>query len=428
MTNEELRKKRERLEIERNIQYLQNDLNYDNVDADMSLSIKDASDQELRKILRRLQMEAEAQRMAMDIKRRSVSEEERMYIDSKISTEEPINTLYHYGIQGMKWGVRKGRTGKIGAKSTLSRRDRKEQNFVDDPSKVYGKVYRKAAPQIRKGTRIINSKPEYKNKDFTKPSELRTKYYNEYSSMVSKSLNAAATSKAHPFTTKRVGMSPKKTLQMKFTFDVEKELRASYDIGKSDTKKTYKKEYSKSKSESSEGSLINVVKSKFKHSDTEPDDLFEVDLEVDLDDNGYVKEILEHTDFDSVDDFLMHYGIKGMRWGVRRGRNVSKKSSKKQSGDASDDHKTARSLKKKGTRSLSNSELKKVNERLQLERQFNALNPKQKSVGKRLASSLGKMTLNAVADTTKKQIGKQIDKRLGTKIEKGLDSVLDKKG
>ena len=218
--------------------------------------------------------------------------------------------IAHHGVKGMKWGVRKSRNGTISAKSTLSRRDRKEQKFLDDPSKVYNKVYKRASTQIKRGTRIINDKKEYKGKDFSKPSPLRDKYYKEYSDMVSKSLNAAATSRAHPFTLKRVGMSPKKTLQMKFTFDVQKELRASYDIAKADTKVAYKKERQKSKLETAAGSNINRLKEKLKHSDLE-DDLFELDIELDVDEYGYIKEDIEHSEiiFEDLDDVLISLSI-----------------------------------------------------------------------------------------------------------------------
>jgi hypothetical protein len=67
---------------------------------------------------------------------------------------------------------------------------------------------------------------------------------------------------------------------------------------------------------------------------------------------------------DEVDDFLEHYGVKGMQWGVRRTR-----------AQLSEDASRARQLKKRSVSSLSNQELKIVNERRNLEQNYTRLNP-----------------------------------------------------
>lgn len=61
-------------------------------------------------------------------------------------------------------------------------------------------------------------------------------------------------------------------------------------------------------------------------------------------------------------DFFIHYGVKGMKWGVRRGSSVRAKSSD------SDDYKATKAARKTPNRQLSNAQLKKLNERLQLEK------------------------------------------------------------
>lgn len=63
-------------------------------------------------------------------------------------------------------------------------------------------------------------------------------------------------------------------------------------------------------------------------------------------------------------DELRHYGKKGMKWGVVRARGANGRVS----GTVSEDHTSTQALKSKKQKEMSNSELKKVNERLQLER------------------------------------------------------------
>lgn len=76
----------------------------------------------------------------------------------------------------------------------------------------------------------------------------------------------------------------------------------------------------------------------------------------------------EPRDFDRA---LAHYGVKGMKWGVRKSR--------KSSGPVSEDARVARKaqakLKKTGVKSLSNKELQSVINRMNLERQYSTLNP-----------------------------------------------------
>lgn len=72
-----------------------------------------------------------------------------------------------------------------------------------------------------------------------------------------------------------------------------------------------------------------------------------------------------------MDNELYHYGILGMRWGIQKSRSGSggsKKTSKKRT--ASDDAKDAMSLKKKKVYEMSNAELRRLNDRQNLERTY----------------------------------------------------------
>lgn len=73
---------------------------------------------------------------------------------------------------------------------------------------------------------------------------------------------------------------------------------------------------------------------------------------------------------ESKSDELKHYGVLGMKWGRRRpvGKDGLVKGSPK-----SDDYNESRKLKPRKQSTLSNSELRRINERLRLERENSQL-------------------------------------------------------
>ena len=72
---------------------------------------------------------------------------------------------------------------------------------------------------------------------------------------------------------------------------------------------------------------------------------------------------------------LYHYGVLGMRWGVRRTPEQLARSRKSKTDGWSEDAKTAHELKKKSVGQMSNAELRKLTERQQLEINYSRLNP-----------------------------------------------------
>lgn len=110
---------------------------------------------------------------------------------------------------------------------------------------------------------------------------------------------------------------------------------------------------------------------------------------------------------------LQHWGIKGMKWGVRRYRNKDgtlTPAGKKRYGDddVHEDYKKAHEP--KSIKSMSNSELKSRNNRLQMEKQYRDLTKKQ-SKGKKLVTSLvataGTIASVGGAYNTYKKYGKE---------------------
>lgn len=121
-------------------------------------------------------------------------------------------------------------------------------------------------------------------------------------------------------------------------------------------------------------------------------------------------DVLAHLGLE-VGDELKHYGKKGMKWGVRRERGPDGKVTGKV---VSEDHSTSRELKKKSRSEMSNAELKKLNERLQLEKTNNELQSRtalQKiKTGTQIAGTILAVgtTINAAVQFTKSDAGKAI--------------------
>lgn len=120
---------------------------------------------------------------------------------------------------------------------------------------------------------------------------------------------------------------------------------------------------------------------------------------------------MQHMD-DS--EFLAHYGILGMRWGFRRPTDsdgIVKKGSK---AVPTEQYIRAKELRKKaggrGAPYLTNQELRDVNERLQLERQFKDLTSKDVSAGRKAVN---------------KTLGRVGDKILDTAINEGTRAALN---
>jgi hypothetical protein len=99
---------------------------------------------------------------------------------------------------------------------------------------------------------------------------------------------------------------------------------------------------------------------------------------------------------------LYHFGVKGMKWGVRRSKAKSvsaKKSSKKMTAD----QKAKASMKKdvKNRRTLSDADLRKKLERIKMEKQLKELTQEELSPGrtfvKKVLSSSGQKVATTLA-------------------------------
>lgn len=98
-----------------------------------------------------------------------------------------------------------------------------------------------------------------------------------------------------------------------------------------------------------------------------------------------------------LDTVLAHFGVKGMKWGVRNKK-------RKPSHPDSSDHTSAQTIKAKGkaggTRALSNKEIQDYMTRLNLEKQFKSTTPRGKvsTFLSQLLGGVGKQQITSVAN------------------------------
>ena len=76
------------------------------IEVDKSKAISDLSVDELRRLIDRLRAEREAEDIIRSL-RRSSGEQDTFDNPAKIDTKTPVGQLYHYGIMGQKWGLRR---------------------------------------------------------------------------------------------------------------------------------------------------------------------------------------------------------------------------------------------------------------------------------------------------------------------------------
>jgi len=118
---------------------------------------------------------------------------------------------------------------------------------------------------------------------------------------------------------------------------------------------------------------------------------------------------------------IYHFGIKGMKWGIRRYQNkngtLTAAGKKRYAEDSHPDYKKAHSG--KSVRNMSDQELRSVNNRLQMERQYSQLTKKTsngKKYVQRIISTAGTLAAVEGAYKTYKRFGDQAIEQVGSMV------------
>jgi len=116
----------------------------------------------------------------------------------------------------------------------------------------------------------------------------------------------------------------------------------------------------------------------------------------------------------TVEEFIEHYGVKGMRWGRRRARS---------------ERSTERTVYKRAPKKLTSAELDKRIKRMETEKRYNELNKRDIGRGSQLAHEILTNSGRTVATTVATgavlyAVKKAIEKKMGP----GAASAITKRG
>lgn len=216
----------------------------------------------------------------------------------------PQEALAHFGVKGMKWGVRKsesgGGSGGGGGERGKIRRGLTKANVATDagakiiregekkliflPNKNRADAASRTQTRMLGAARRVNKDPEFKGKDIKNNPELKSKYFEklkeEAKTIYAEELNISRTEAWGEFLSVDTSAT---TQQMR----------------------------------------INAAVDKIRHADGDADKETLLELNFVTDDLGHVTDIkvpnkyLKHEMFEDNEHTLMHYGVKGMKWGVR---------------------------------------------------------------------------------------------------------------
>ena len=277
--------------------------------------------------------------------------------------EQPYDEyLTHYGVLGMKWGVRNDRSSNKTEKLT-DRKVRKEINKIANA---------RTKASLKRGVGSGTAKKQIKAVVDKREKELpgfRKKVIERQNKVQTRKLTAVIF--GIPATAFAIANADKIAVGAKATNYVAKNILFTTLVSVTSKRQAAASAAQKGR-EFAETMGINAPNV------------------IDLASDAY--RVVRHEGFDMTlnnydDDYLAHYGVLGMKWGVRKdvrpqghqSEKTNTKRKKKVSMDVSEDKKQSNVLLKKHPDDLSNVELKRLNNRMELESNYKRLTKTDKS-------------------------------------------------
>lgn len=297
-------------------------------------------------------------------------------------TDAEVNDfLEHFGIKGMKWGIRKNPDR---AASKVRKLDEKFEKAAVNPY-THQNLWMQSVSTLKKSGDLkkINNKPEYAASKWrlrlgVAKRELQNKYEDEVAGKLMEHIKKNAGEIVNRSGTRRFAIDQAYRATGKKGAKVLRESQSSWRIVTTDIQ------------QADDGSLlIRVIRD-------------EVGRIIDL-----IPEETTMNQSDEFENFLEHFGIKGMKWGVRKARPLSADAKAKQA--------VKDKVRQDKVGSVTNLKLQQAIRRMQLEQDYKRLSVNEKNGVARWLSSMmleiGKKEVQAYAA---KKVAGAIAKKVAT--------------